>query len=363
VSPNGSYTDVDVSVDARLYGETDGRAVTVECRRQSDGSGGYRLTVEPSRGKFLLTRLGATTSGPLADWTYNDSIAVQNATNRIELQCQGDTIQALVNGDSLASVKDATFASGGVGIGTERFTNTTPRTVEARFKNLRVAFHPPAAPDAVGVCTAGRLPKFAMGFADLQSQIGASMGDPIECEHPNPANGDTLQRTSTGVALYRQRTNMATFSDGWTHWALTSDGLIQWVARVDPPFWQFAGGWTFHGFGMSVRADGQATATWRTYVSCDDPSASGACDSFVGHEIVDGGHATLVLDTHQGPMAQGRVLDSSDPNTIAPGSFQLVLDANGLGEFRQNGQTLNLCGPGYPALATAQVQQTFPCGA
>ena len=89
---------------------------------------------------------------------------------------------------------------------------------------------------AVNHCAAGESPGYRFGFAFLKSQLGATMGEPLECEHGNPENGDTLQQTSTGLAYYREITNTPTFTDGWNHWAWTSSGLIYWAgSSVDPP--------------------------------------------------------------------------------------------------------------------------------
>ena len=85
-------------------------------------------------------------------------------------------------------------------------------------------------------CPPGQEPKFVHGFAHLKSLIGDEMGDPIECEHANPENGDTLQNTTTGLAFYRKSTNTPTFTNGWDHWAWTSEGLVYWTgSAVDPP--------------------------------------------------------------------------------------------------------------------------------
>ncbi len=62
------------------------------------------------------------------------------------------------------------------------------------------------------------------------------MGDPIECEHVNPENGDSLQHTTTGLSFYRKATNTPTFTNGGEHWAITGDGLTYWTGTtIDPP--------------------------------------------------------------------------------------------------------------------------------
>lgn len=94
----------------------------------------------------------------------------------------------------------------------------------------------PTYAESVPFCRAGESPHFVFGFADLQRQLGSTMGDPTECEHSNADNGDTLQATSSGLAFYRKGTNTPTFTDGSAHWALTNQGLVSWSGGdVDPP--------------------------------------------------------------------------------------------------------------------------------
>jgi hypothetical protein len=85
-------------------------------------------------------------------------------------------------------------------------------------------------------CRPGQSPQFVLGFAALRESVGDAMGDPIECEHANPENGDSLQQTTRGLAFYRKSTNTPTFTDGFNHWGLTSDGLVTWTgSSIDPP--------------------------------------------------------------------------------------------------------------------------------
>jgi hypothetical protein len=85
-------------------------------------------------------------------------------------------------------------------------------------------------------CVIGQTPTFVLGFASLRQVVGDAMGDAIECEHANPDNGDTLQRTTTGLSFYRKSTNTPTFTNGSEHWGLTEDGLVFWTgSSIDPP--------------------------------------------------------------------------------------------------------------------------------
>lgn len=86
-------------------------------------------------------------------------------------------------------------------------------------------------------CVQGKTPRFQLGFAELKRHLGDVMGTAIECEHVNAANGDGVQKTSTGLAVYSKHTNTLTFTDGWRHWALLPGGrMVEWVGTsADPP--------------------------------------------------------------------------------------------------------------------------------
>jgi hypothetical protein len=86
---------------------------------------------------------------------------------------------------------------------------------------------------AAAYCDPGQVPAFALGLADLKQQLGDTMGTPVECEHVASAGGDTVQKTTTGLAAYNRATNTVSFTDGWRHWALTPGGLVTWEG-TDP---------------------------------------------------------------------------------------------------------------------------------
>jgi hypothetical protein len=99
-----------------------------------------------------------------------------------------------------------------------------------------------ASPPVVGYvpaqapyCNGGQQPAFLNGMAALDRQAGSAMGTPVECEHVVSPGGDTLQQTTTGLAAYSKASNTVTFTDGWRHWALTSDGLVTWEGDSSSP--------------------------------------------------------------------------------------------------------------------------------
>ena len=94
----------------------------------------------------------------------------------------------------------------------------------------------PALAQTAPFCRPGESPQFTFGFAALKMQLGPTMGEPIECAHPNSANGDVIQNTTTGLSFWRKSTNTPTFTDGWRHWGLTPAGMVAWEgSSIDPP--------------------------------------------------------------------------------------------------------------------------------
>ena len=75
-----------------------------------------------------------------------------------------------------------------------------------------------------------------ISIALLRAALGPTVGEPLECVHGNVENGDLLQQTSTGLLVYRTLTDTAFFTNGYVHWAVTSDGLTRWLGSgLDPP--------------------------------------------------------------------------------------------------------------------------------
>jgi hypothetical protein len=85
-------------------------------------------------------------------------------------------------------------------------------------------------------CLPDQSPSFEFGFAALNQSTGGVMGAPTECEHgTDQSNGDTSQKTTTGLAVYSWCTNTPGFTRGQEHWMLTTIGLEHWVGSPDSP--------------------------------------------------------------------------------------------------------------------------------
>lgn len=71
-----------------------------------------------------------------SDWTPHATIAQGEATNQLEVIAQGSTFDFRVNGESVAQVEDATYATGSLGLYAGAFTEGD---VVVAFDNLEAA--------------------------------------------------------------------------------------------------------------------------------------------------------------------------------------------------------------------------------
>ena len=68
--------------------------------------------------------------------------------------------------------------------------------------------------------------RFVQGFATVRERIGAAkVGACLEDERVNPENGNTEQRTSGGLLVWRKVDSITAFTDGSTTWVNGPDGL------------------------------------------------------------------------------------------------------------------------------------------
>jgi hypothetical protein len=65
----------------------------------------------------------------------------------------------------------------------------------------------------------------------LEIDLGDSMGQPVECAHPDPVTRDMLQTTTTGLFYFRTATRTPGFTDGEVHFALTPAGVLAWTRQ------------------------------------------------------------------------------------------------------------------------------------
>jgi peptidoglycan/xylan/chitin deacetylase (PgdA/CDA1 family) len=76
---------------------------------------------------------------------------------------------------------------------------------------------------------------FGPDLADLRTAVGDAMGQPVDCETPIDASGDTIQHTSTGTAWFTESQSEAFFTDGYHRWDLNPGGLTYWSSPEATP--------------------------------------------------------------------------------------------------------------------------------
>ena len=84
------------------------------------------------------------------------------------------------------------------------------------------------APPSVPVAHAQTQPecRFVLGFATLRTLVGPEIvGDCLEDERFNPANGNAEQQTTGGLLVWRQVDNWTAFTNGTITWLLGPCGL------------------------------------------------------------------------------------------------------------------------------------------
>src|SRR5262249_23143118 len=114
-------------------------------------------------------------------------------------------------------------------------TTESPSPQRTLVQTTRPTPGPLATPSGSDICTP-TTPRYVHGMADLKAIVGSDMGDPLECERIVDGDGNTEQRTSTGLAYYRAKRHLGASPDGERHWAPPPRGAVQWSSdAVEPP--------------------------------------------------------------------------------------------------------------------------------
>jgi hypothetical protein len=133
--PGKSYTNVDITVEARKEAGPDDNNFGIICRAVSDNE--FYMGLIASDGYYVIQKLVngdyERLSGEYFD--YSDDINQGSATNTIRLTCIDDTITLYANGVELTSVQDTQFSTGDVGLLAGTFETAG---VEIRFDNFVV---------------------------------------------------------------------------------------------------------------------------------------------------------------------------------------------------------------------------------
>lgn len=94
---------------------------------------------------------------------------------------------------------------------------------------------------------------FQLGFATLATLLPQQVGQCLDDEGHNPANGDGLQHTSGGLLVWRKSDNWTAFTDGFHTWVNGPRGLQE---RLNTQ--RFA--WEANPDGLAIAGDSAAPA-------------------------------------------------------------------------------------------------------
>ena len=129
-------TDVRVTVDVALGGDPANKYVLVGCRA-NDTSDGYMVGVAPASGQAILFRSDPADDVVLQRVTDTALVNTGNANNQIGIDCTGNVITALINGQQVLATTDSTYTTGtsyiGVGASGDQIDGLT-----VGFDNLTV---------------------------------------------------------------------------------------------------------------------------------------------------------------------------------------------------------------------------------
>jgi dienelactone hydrolase len=142
----GTYGDASITVDVEMVNPTPTQFAQLACRSQ-DATSQYRFTFQPATGQALLVRwlpvpgAGVPRVSLVPLGSTAPSMHRDGAINHVELICRGTAIAGLINGVTVASISDNTFAAGQMWIATGDSAGGSGTGVKptARFSHLVIA--------------------------------------------------------------------------------------------------------------------------------------------------------------------------------------------------------------------------------
>jgi len=154
--------DGDVTADVTVLEGIERARISLYVRDQAGpgNANGYRLSLEPARGRAEIRRTDGETGILLAERTDREPIPA-GAWTRLALRVEGGRLWAIVNDEPIMSAADDTYASGTVSVATTRLGPVEDEApTVAVWRNLRVtalasgdasrapSYQPPAPPPA-----------------------------------------------------------------------------------------------------------------------------------------------------------------------------------------------------------------------
>ena len=132
-----SVSNVHIEVTARNTGTATEPGFGVMCAYSSGGDNTYYMGVSTD-GYYVIVKTVGGEDTVLSDpesWIPSDDIPVNAASYRIGADCANGSLSLSVNGTTLATVEDATFTSGNVGLFVQTFSESN---AEVRFDDYVV---------------------------------------------------------------------------------------------------------------------------------------------------------------------------------------------------------------------------------
>jgi hypothetical protein len=112
---------------------------------------------------------------------------------------------------------------------TQAPTANAIESAQAAAKAAALGASPSASPELCRVWTR---------FVELRTAVGPIVGDCLENEHPNPDNGDIVQRTTGGLLALRCADKLFAFTDGLRSWVRSNDGQVHERPNADRYDWE-----------------------------------------------------------------------------------------------------------------------------
>jgi len=130
------HTNVIIEVTAVQNSSHENNAYGVMCRADTSNNGdGYYFLVSGD-GFYSISKGEGDNVNPLIDWTAHSSVNKGQATNTIKAICNGSYLALHINGQFVAEIEDASYASGYTGLSAAAFDGGD---VDISFDDLTIS--------------------------------------------------------------------------------------------------------------------------------------------------------------------------------------------------------------------------------
>lgn len=134
-NPGKNFTDAVVTVEATKVGGPDDNDFGLICRYIDDAN--FYFFLASSDGYYAIGRMldGAQELIGQEQLQPTEAIVLGNSTNTISASCVGSTLSFTINGETVATVEDASFSAGDIGLIAGTYDT---RGTDIHFDNLKV---------------------------------------------------------------------------------------------------------------------------------------------------------------------------------------------------------------------------------